>query len=121
MGASILEGALVAIVLALNLWATARVRCQADLPPDQHRLQLLFIWLVPVVAAVIAIEVHRRSTFHQRRQRLIADEIHPIIDQALRPLADGETRMTERNIENELMDFGHDIGGLGHSDGGHGP
>jgi hypothetical protein len=121
MGAWIAVGVLVAIVVALNFWATARVRDQTDLPASQRRLQLLFIWLLPVIAAAITIEVYRRSPFRRPRQRLVADEIHPLINQALRPLADGETRATERYIENELIDLGHDIGGHGHSDGGHGP
>lgn len=116
---SILAGALVTIVVGLNIWATARVRAQSDLPANQRRLQLLFIWLIPVIAALIAIEVYRRSPFRKPRQRLVADEIHPIVDQALRPMADGATRAAERYIENELIDFGHDISGHGHSDGVH--
>jgi hypothetical protein len=121
MGASILEGVLVAIVVGLNFWATARLMDQTDLPADQRRLQLLFIWLVPVIAAMITIEVHRRSPFRRPRQRLVADEIHPLVDEALRPLADGATRASERYIESELVEVRHDIGGHGHSDGGHGP
>ena len=122
MGVSILEGTLVAIVVGLNIWATARVRNQTDLPANQRRLQLWFIWLLPVIAAVITIEVHRRSTFRRRHQRLVADEIHPLVDQALRPFAKGEMQAAERYFENEVIDLGHDIGGHGHSDGGgHGP
>src|SRR3954447_6980039 len=110
MGAWIAAATLIAIVVVLNFWATARVRDQTDLPTNQRRLQLLFIWLLPVIAAVIVIEVHRRPTFRRPRQRLVADEIHPLVDQALRPLADGATKTSERYVENELIDLGHDIG-----------
>ncbi len=107
------------IVVVLNIWAHRLVRRQIDLPPHQRRAQLLFIWLVPVIGAVTAIEVHRRPTFRRTRSRLVADEIHPIVGQALRPLADAEMRASEQHIEKDLIEFGHDLGGHGHSDGPH--
>jgi len=61
--------------------------------------------------ALITIEVYRRTPFRRPRLRTVADEIHPIIDQALRPVADEATRASEHYIEQEMIDFGHDIGG----------
>jgi hypothetical protein len=120
MGVPILVlGAVAVVVLSLNVWATGIVRRQTDVPPHQRRLQLLFIWLLPMIGAMITGEVYRRTTFHRPRQRLVADEIHPIIDQAARPLADAATRASERYIEKELTDFGHDAAGHGHSDSPH--
>lgn len=122
MRTSILElGALAAAVVALNLWATARISNEPDLPIHQKRLQLLFVWLFPVIGALVSIEVYRRSTPRTPRQRLAAEEIHPLVDQALRPIANGQTRASERYIENELIDVGPNMGGHGQSDGGHGP
>lgn len=109
----------VGIVLVLNIWATGLVRSQIDLPAHQRRSQILFIWLIPVIGAVIAIEVHRPPTFRRPRSRLVADEIQPILNQALRPQADAATRAAEQYIEKELIDFGHDASAHGHSDGPH--
>ena len=50
MGASILEGALVAIIVGLNVWATIRVRDQADLPANQ-RMQHLAVVVLAAVSA----------------------------------------------------------------------
>lgn len=106
-----------AVAVVLNIWATGTVMRETEIPPHQRRAQLLFIWLVPVLGALITTEVHRRTTFRRPRLRTVADEIHPIIDQALRPLADDATRASEHYIEQEVMDFGQ--GGHGHSDGPH--
>jgi hypothetical protein len=108
-----------AVAVILNIWATGTVRREIEVPPHQRSAQLLFIWLVPVLGALMTIEVYRRTTFRRPRLRTVADEIHPIIDQALRPLADEATRASEHYIEQDMIDFGHDIGGHGHSDGPH--
>lgn len=119
MGLMILLFGAVGMVVVLNIWATRVVRRQIELPAHQRSSQILFIWIVPVIGAVIAIEVHRRPALRRPRSRLVADEIHPIVDQALRPLADAEMRASEQYIEKDLIDFGHDLGGHGHSDGPH--
>jgi hypothetical protein len=120
MGVSILVlGALGVIVVALNIRATALVQCQIELPSHQRRAQILFIWLLPVIGAWITGEVYRRATFRRPRSWVDADEIHPIINQAVRPLADEATRASEQYIEKELTDFGRDSAAHGHSDGPH--
>ena len=82
-------GAVGIVLVGLNIWATRVVRRQTELPPQERRFQILFIWLLPVIGALITVEVHRRTAFHRPRPRLVADEIQ------------------------------HDIGGHGHSDGPH--
>jgi len=116
---NVMLGSLVGIVVILNIWATVTIRAQSDVPPQQRRLQVLFVWLLPVIGAVIAVEVYRRTRFTRTRPKLVADEIHPILDQALRPLADAEMRASEQYIEKGLTDFGHDSAGDGHVDGSH--
>jgi hypothetical protein len=120
MGVPILElGAVAAVVVSLNIWATVIVRSQTDVPTHQRRLQLLFVWLLPVIGALITVEVHRRTTFRRPRSRLVADEIHPIISEGARPLADATMRASEQYIEKELTDFGQDAAAHGHSDSPH--
>ena len=112
-------GAVATFVVILNIWATALIRSQTDVPANQRRLQFLFVWLLPVIGAWVTVEVHRQTTFRMPRLRIAADDIHPIIDQALRPLADSALRASEKYIEKELTDFGHDMAAHGHSDGAH--
>jgi hypothetical protein len=115
----VLLGAVAAVAVTLNLWATGILRREIEIPHPQRRAQLLFIWLVPVLGALIAVEVYRRTAFRRSCLRTVADEIDPIIDQALRLLADEATRASEHYIEQDLLDFGHDVGGHGHSDSPH--
>jgi hypothetical protein len=112
-------GVLTAVVVILDIWATRTVTRQLDLSPQQRRSQILFIWLLPVIGAWIAIEINRHSQPAQQRPRLVADEIHPLVEQAARPVADGETRAAEQYIERELTDFGRDAPSDSHSDGFH--
>ena len=48
-----------AVIVILDYWATVIVARQIDLPAAQKRLQLIFIWLLPVVGAMIALRIHR--------------------------------------------------------------
>ena len=111
-------GAVAAVVVVLDTLAARSVIRQADLSPQQRWSQFLFIWVLPVVGAWIALEINRpwrRPLI--RRPGLAADEINPIVDQALRPLANAEMRAAERYIDNELADFGHDASSASHDAG----
>jgi len=115
-GPAVVFGAIATVIIGLDIWATVVVARQTDLPLVQRHFQIMFVWLLPVIGAMMAMEIHRRAKQHKPRARLAADEISPILDQALRPLADAATRTSERYIEKELTDFGHDAS---HSDGPH--
>src|SRR5438094_770672 len=100
-GSMIILGPITTAVIVLGVWATVIVARQIDLPRVQRRSQIIFIWLLPVVRAMIALEIHRRAKPYDARTRVAADEIHPIVDQALRPLADAATQTSARFIEQE--------------------
>ena len=46
---------LIAILAALNTLATVRVVARTDLQPRQQLFQALFIWLAPLVGAIICL------------------------------------------------------------------
>ena len=49
--------ALILGTLALQLWATLRVRKNISFDPEQRRAQLWFVWLVPVLGAAVVLSV----------------------------------------------------------------
>lgn len=116
LGAAVILGVFTTATIALDVWATVVVRRQIDVAKRQRRYQIAFIWLLPIIGALIALEIHRQTKPDGAPASLAADEIHPMLDQALRPLADAATRTSARIIEQEVIDFGHDHSG--HSDSG---
>jgi hypothetical protein len=59
-----------------------------------------------------------RWSVSEARVRLAADEIHPVVGQALRPQADAATQASARFIEQEAIDFAEHYD-HSHSDGSH--
>lgn len=61
--------ALVALVvpLWLNVKATLAVRRDSLSDPSQKRAQLLLVWLLPLIGAVIVLAVHRPKEKHSGR------------------------------------------------------
>jgi hypothetical protein len=108
--------AIATAIVLLDVWATRVVVRQIDLPGLQRRAQVIFVWLVPIIGALIALEIHRRAKSYQPRARLAADEINPVVNEALRLLADAATRAFARVIEQEAVDFAEHAGHA-HSDG----
>jgi Tfp pilus assembly protein PilX len=90
------------VAIGLSCWATRVLLGEPDVPRLQRGWQLVLIWVVPVVGAVLVVEMHRPS--RRRRVFLTADEIHPMLNQALQPAANAATRAAEGFIEQEAFD-----------------
>jgi len=112
-------GVLAAVVVVLDIWATRTVVHQTDLTSRQRRTQVLFVWLLPVIGAWIAIEIYRPSRPHHKRRRLAADEIHPLVEQATRPIAQDQMEAAEQYLEREMTGMGHEAPADSHFDGSH--
>jgi hypothetical protein len=61
--------AALAIPLALNLWATRVVFRDTLNTQKQRRNQLLLVWLLPLVGAILVLGVHRSSEKPSRKYR----------------------------------------------------
>ena len=96
-------GAIAIVALGISWWGTRVLLKQSDVPAVQRRLQLVLIWVVPVIGALLVIEIHRPS--RRRRSKFVtADEINPMLNQALQPLAKDATHAAESFIEQEVFD-----------------
>jgi hypothetical protein len=65
------------VIILLDCWATVVVARQIDLPRAQRRLQLLFIWLLPVVGAMISLRIHRPDKPYRARSSGASNDIYP--------------------------------------------
>ena len=54
-------GGLAAIVIAMNVVATGRVRKSDYYEPGQKRMQYALIWLVPLAGAILCYELSRQK------------------------------------------------------------
>ena len=90
--------------LLVSLWGTRLLLQQRDLPWLQRFSQIQVIWVLPFIGALLVSELHRPSRRIARAGALTADEISPILNQALQPMADGATRAAAGFIENEVVD-----------------
>lgn len=66
-------GALIALVLLLNSAATYVVFNTYFEVKERRRYQTLFIWLVPLVGAMLAIYVNREDYFQQNNNKQIGN------------------------------------------------
>jgi three-Cys-motif partner protein len=66
-----------AVIIILDCWATVVVARQIDLPRAQRRLQLLFIWLLPVVGAMISLRIHRPDKSYRARSSGASNDVYP--------------------------------------------
>jgi hypothetical protein len=115
-------GAIALAAIGVSCWGTRVLLREADLPRLQRLAQLVVVWVVPFLGALLVSELHRPSRRRRSRSSLTADEINPTINQALQPLADGATRAATGFIEQEVFEavvdhVGHDPGPGG--DGAH--
>jgi hypothetical protein len=113
-------GASALAVIGVSCWGTRILFREPDLPRLQRLAQLALVWIVPFLGALLVAELHRPSRRRRFRASLNADEINPMVNQALQPLADGATRAATGFIEQEVFDatvdhVGHDSG----ADGSH--
>jgi hypothetical protein len=69
---------LLAVPLALNLWATKLVIRDDLSERGQKVAQLLLVWLLPVVGAVIVLGVHRKQETSPLGYREAPDPGHDI-------------------------------------------
>jgi len=102
--------------LCLSWWGTRVLIREPDLPRLQRIAQLVVVWVVPIVGALLVLELHRPPRRRRLTTSLNADQINPTLKQALQPLADGETRAATGFVEQEVFDavldhIGHDSGG----------
>ena len=72
-----LAAATTVVIIILDCWATVVVARQTDLPRAQRRLQLVFIWLLPVVGAMISLRIHRPEKPYRARSSGASDDIYP--------------------------------------------
>jgi hypothetical protein len=115
--------AIAVAAISISCWGTRVLWNQSDLPQEQRRWQLLLTWIVPVIGALLVIEMHRPSRRLRRSKFVTADEINPMVNQALQPLAQDATRAAEGFIEQEILDatlehFTDSGADAGHGDGG---
>jgi hypothetical protein len=111
-------GASAVAAIGVSCWGTRILFREPDVPRLQRGAQLALIWIVPFLGALLVTELYRPSRHPRFRASLNADEINPIVNQALQPLAHGATRAAEGFIEQEVFDavvdhVGHDSGGDG--------
>jgi hypothetical protein len=66
-----------AVIVILDYWATVVVARQIDLPAAQKRLQLIFIWLLPVVGAMISLRIHRPDKPYGAHSSGASNDIYP--------------------------------------------
>ena len=116
-------GAIAIAAIGISGWGTGVLMQQSDVPPIQRRWQIALIWFVPVVGALLVIEMYHPSRRLRRSKLVTADQINPMVDQALQPLAKEATRAAEGFIEQQVFDVAvdhfTDSGGHGGSgDGG---
>jgi hypothetical protein len=115
-------GAIAIAAISISCWGTRVLLRQLDVPRHQRRWQLLLTWMVPVVGALLVIEMYRPPRRWRRSKFVTADEINPMLNQALQPLAKDATQAAEGFIEQEIFDAAlqnfTDSGGDGGS--GHG-
>ena len=113
-------GAVAVVALGINGWGTRVLLRQSDLPPLQRRWQLVLIWVVPVIGALLVIEMYRPTRW-RRSKFLTADEVNPMLNQALQPLAKDATRAAEGFIEQEVFEaIQHHFADSGGGDAGAG-
>lgn len=60
--------------IALDIWATGVVARESDLLPTQRRNQIIFLWLLPIAGALMALEFHRRSKPRRGRRFSAGDD-----------------------------------------------
>ena len=111
-------GAPALALIGVSCWGTRILFREPDVPRLQRFAQLAFIWIVPFLGGLLVAELYRPSRRRRFRASLKAEEINPVLNQALQPLADGATRAAEGFIEQEVFDavadhVGHDAGGDG--------
>lgn len=90
--------------LLVSCWGTRVLLQQRDLPWLQRLAQAVLVWLLPFIGALLVFELHRPSRRAPKAGTLTADEINPILNQALQPIADGATRAAEQFTENQVVD-----------------
>jgi hypothetical protein len=108
--------AIAAVWVGISCWGTLVLARQPDVPRLQRAGQLILIWALPILGALLVAELYGAL----RRRRLSApnaDEMNPLLNQALQPLARLETRAAISFIEKEVGDVvehhfdGHSGGG----------
>lgn len=99
--------AIAVVALGISWWGTRVLLSQSDVPPVQRRWQLVLIWIVPVIGALLVIEMYRPARW-RRSKFVTANEINPMVNQALQPLAKDATHAAESFIEQEVFDAIHD-------------
>jgi hypothetical protein len=102
--------------LGLSWWSTCVLNREPDLPRLQRIAQLVVVWVVPFVGALLVSELHRPPKQRRLTSSLNADQINPTVNQALQPLANGETRAAIGFVEQET--FGAVVENIGHDSGG---
>lgn len=62
-----------AAVLTMNVWATILVVRDSLSEPFQRIAQLLIVWLLPILGAIVVLAVHRSAEKPSGKYREIAD------------------------------------------------
>ena len=96
-------GAIAVVTIGVSCWGTVVLARQPDVPRLQRVGQLVVIWAVPVLGSLLIAELY--GALRRRRLREPnADEINPVLAQALQPLARVETRAAISFLEQEVGD-----------------
>src|SRR5438045_9643921 len=72
--------AMAVVAFGFSCWGTRVLLRQPDVPTVQRRWQLVLTWVVPVVGALLVIEMYRSSRRRIPSRFVTADEIHPMVN-----------------------------------------
>jgi len=91
-------GASALAVVGVSCWGSRILFREPDLPRLQRLALLALVWIVPFIGALLVAELHRPSRRRRFRASLNADEINPMVNQALQPLAEGAISARRRQL-----------------------
>jgi hypothetical protein len=80
MGIQVLLAIIVIVVLWLNIRATVAIRADDLSERAQRWLQLLIVWILPLVGALVVLAVHRKDEKPSRQYRKRSGESEYIED-----------------------------------------
>jgi formate/nitrite transporter FocA (FNT family) len=97
----VIAAATVAAWTSLNVWATVVV-ARGDLSKEQRTAQLCFVWLLPIVGALMVLAISREGKAIQKRGSG-EEEPHMYVSQAARAQARVQQRAVEVELERAIV------------------
>jgi hypothetical protein len=92
------------VALLVNTRATYVLMTGDSATRAQKIVQTCIVWLLPILGALLMLALHDRRIVPPSGAPLSADEINPLVNQALQPIAKTANRAAERVIQEEVLD-----------------